>query len=184
MKATLKSYHNFNFFKHTYCEFEKAREDFFLKNEVHYKSKSGSKYFYTKEGVYRYSNHWGRVANCRWKISGIEDYKNQNYYIGYANWLDFHPLNNFEKVFYIVVDEISGKSTIYRIKENDATKHFLMTLNLAQQRLKQIKKLFKDYKWAMYYNASVDIVRSKLVTKLINSDKALQELKQQLKNDF
>ncbi len=58
MKETFKSYHNFNFFKHTYCEFDKVNEVLFLENKEHYKSKSGSLYFYTEEGVYRYSNHW------------------------------------------------------------------------------------------------------------------------------
>lgn len=181
MKETLRSYHNFNFFKHTYCEFEMVSDVIFLNNKAHHKSKSGSNYFYTEEGVYRYSNHWGRVANCRWKISGIEDYKNQNYYVGYANWLDFYPLNNFEKAFYIQVDGKNGKTKIYRIKESTSAIHFLMTLEMAQKRLKQIKLLFKDYKWALYYSDNVEIVRSKLITMLINSDKPLQELKQSLK---
>lgn len=182
MKETLKSYHSFNFFKHTYCEFNMVSEDLFLENKEHFKSKSGSLYYYTKEGVYRYSNHWGRVANCRWRISGIEDYKNQNYYVGYAKWLDFHPLNNFEKAFYIEADTENGKAKIYRINKSTSTNKFLMTLALAQKRSKQIKMLFKDYKWALHYNDNVDVVRNKLINKLVNSDKPLQELKQSLKN--
>lgn len=184
MKPTFKSYHNFNFFKHTYCEFEMVNDNFFSKKEVHYKSKSGSLYFFTEEGVYRYSNHWGRVANCRWKINGVEDYKNQSYYVGYANWLSFYPLNNFEKAFYLKADPKNVKLKIHRIKESAKTEHFLMTLELAQKRLKQINILFKDYKWAFYYNENIEIVRDKLITKLINSDKPLQELKQSLRNDF
>jgi hypothetical protein len=74
--------------------------DFFKQKSTHFKSKSGSLYYFTDKGVYRYSNHWGRVANCRWKISGVEAYKNQNYYVGYANWLDFYSLNTSEKNFY------------------------------------------------------------------------------------
>lgn len=180
----MRSYHNFNFFKHTYCEFDLVSEDFFIKNKVHYKSKSGSLYFYTEKGVYRYSNHWGRVANCRWKISGIEDYKNQSYYVGYANWLDFYPLNNFEKAFYLEVDFNNGTTKIYRINESSPTNCFLMTLDFAFTRLKQIKILFKDYKWASYYNENIETLRAKLITKLVNSEKSLQELKQSLKDDF
>ena len=182
MEETLKSYHHFNFFKHTYCEFEKVNNDFFLKKKMHHKSKSGSIYFYTEEGVYRYSNHWGRVANCRWKISGIEDYKNQNYYVGYAKWLDFYPLNNFEKVFYLKVDPKNGEANIYRIKDNTPAIHFLMTLALAQKRLKQIKLLFKNDRWSLYFSENIEIVRSQLITKLVNSEKPLQALKQSLKN--
>jgi len=182
MKEALKSYHSFNFFKHTYCEFDKVGEDLFLENKEHFKSKSGSMYYYTEEGVYRYSNHWGRVSNCRWKISGIEDYKNQNYYVGYAKWLDFHPLNNFEKAFYIEVDPKNGEVKIYRIKDNTPAIHFLMTLALAQKRLKQIKLLFKNDRWSLYFSENIEIVRSQLITKLVNSEKPLQALKQSLKN--
>jgi len=178
----LKSYHNFNFFKHTYCEFVMKSESFFLENKIHYKSKSGSLYFYTSKGVYRYSNHWGRVANCRWKINGIENYKNQDRYVGYANWSDFYPLNNYDKAFYIDPNTQNGNGKIYRIKENHSTNNFLMTLEFALKRLKQIKLLFKDDRWALYFNENVEMVRSKLITKLINSDKPLQALKQSLKN--
>lgn len=182
MKETLKNYHNFNFFKHTYCEFEMVGDDLFLDNKEHFKSKSGSLYYYTKAGIYRYSNHWGRVANCRWKISGIENYKNQNRYVGYANWSDFFPLNSFDKAFYLDVNTQNGKTKIYRIKDSTSTKHFLMTLALAQKRLKEIKMLFKNDRWAMYFSENVEMVRSKLITKLINSDKPLQALKQSLKS--
>lgn len=180
----MKSYHNFNFYKHTYCEFEQVGDDFFLNNKPHYKSKSGSIYFYTEKGVYRYSNHWGRVANCRWKINGVEEYKNQNYYVGYSSWLGFYPLNNLEKSFYLKVDLKSGLPKIHRVKDDTAADIFLMTLELAQKRLKQIKTLFKDYKWALYYNQDIDLVRNKLVVGLINSDKSLQELKLILKKDL
>lgn len=180
----MKAYHHFNFFKHTYCEFEQVGNDFFSNIKPHYTSKSGSNYFYTEEGVYRYSNHWGRVANCRWKISGIEDYKNQSYYVGYSNWLDFYPLNNFEKTFYLEWDPENNIPKIYRIKEGSSSTGYLMTLEFAQKRLKQIKTLFKNYKWAQYYNQDMAFVREKLIAKLMNSEESLQKLKQRLKNDF
>lgn len=180
----MKSYNKSNFHKHTYCEFEMINNDFLKDKRIHYKSKFGSCYFYTEKGVYRYSNHWGRVANCRWKIKGIEEYKNQVYYVGFARWVEFFPLNNFEKEFYLDVDFSTGETIIYRITETETNPRFLMTLDLAFKRLKQIKTLFKDYKWALYYNESIGIVRTALIQKLINTDKPLQELKQSLKNDY
>ena len=180
----MKNYHNFNFFKHTYCEFKMMEIDFFSHHKFHYKSKSGSLYFYTENGLYRYSNHWGRVANCRWKISGIENYKNQNYYVGYANWLDFYQLNSLEKVFYLEDDIKTETIKIFRVKEESETTYFLMTLDFSLKRLKQINELRKDFKWAKYYNEDIEVLRSKLIDKLINSDKSLQVLKQSLKNDF
>ena len=180
----MKNFHKFNFFKHTYCEFELKSLNFFKQREVHFKSKSGSLYFYTEKGVYRYSNHWGRVANCKWKINGIEAYKNQIYYVGYAKWSDFYPLNSKEKDFYITIEAITNEPKIYRFNEENKTRPFLMTLEFTLLRLKEIKKIQKDYKWATYYNESVEVVRSMLISKLINSDKTLQVLKQSLKNDL
>tara|TARA_R110001583_G_scaffold12326_2_gene54832 strand:+ start:10533 stop:11024 length:492 start_codon:yes stop_codon:yes gene_type:complete len=152
-------------------------EDYFNQKLVHYKSKSGSLYFYTDKGVYRYSNHWGRVANCRWKISGIEAYKNQDYYTGYANWLDFHSLKSNEKCFYLEVNFEEASVKIYSIKEQNNPAEFLMTLEFALKRLKEIKTLFKEYKWALYFNENIDILRKELISLLINSDKPLQEIK-------
>jgi hypothetical protein len=180
----LRKYHNFNFFKHTYCEFEIINKDFFNQKSVHYKSKSGSLYFYTDKGVYRYSNHWGRVANCRWKINGIVAYKNQNYYTGYANWLDFHSLKSAEKYFYLEVNFEEESVKIYSIKEQNNPIVFLMSLEFALKRLKEIKTLFKEYKWALYFNKNIDILRKKLISLLINSDKSLQEIKQSFGKQF
>lgn len=156
---------------------------FFEEKTPHYKSKSGSLYLYSKDGVFRYSNHWGRVANCRWKIKGVEDYKNQNYYVGYTNWSGFHPLNSSEKLFYLEVDSIN-EVKIVRVAGDEEATRFLMTLDLANKRLKEIKVLYKDYKWATYYDEDVDNVRNVLVEKLINSDTPLKDLKISLRQEF
>jgi hypothetical protein len=55
-----------------------------------------------------------------------------------------------------------------------------MTLDLALKKLKQIKTLFKEYKWALYFNENIDVLRKELIYKLINTDKDLQVLKQEL----
>ncbi|WP_090122558.1 hypothetical protein [Lutibacter oricola] len=154
--------------------------NFFKGKSAHYQSKSGSLYLYTKQGVYRYSNHWGRVANCRWKISGIEKYRSQDYYVGYANWSDFFPLNNAEKSFYLDVDYSVGKTKIIRSREENNTAHFLMTSDFAHQRLKQINALFKDYKWAKYFDEDIDELRVRLIDNLISSNTSIQELKRNL----
>ncbi|CAL2084548.1 conserved hypothetical protein [Tenacibaculum dicentrarchi] len=174
-------FHKFNFFKHTYCEFESKEITFFDDKTPHYKSKSGSLYFYADNGVYRYSNHWGRVANCRWKIQGIEVYKSQDYYVGFANWNDFYPLNNSDKVFYLKVDYTTKQVKIQRLKNEDKSNYFLMTSEFAHQRLKQIQTLFKEYKWATYFEQDIDILREIIINKLITSAKAIQELKRELK---
>jgi hypothetical protein len=157
----------------------------FLNNkEFHYKSNFGSSYFYTEQGVYRSSNHWGRVANCRWKIKGIEDYKNQMYYVGFANWSAFYSLNSTEKVFYLAVDFETGSTVIHKVIKTETSTHFLMSLDAAFKRIKEIKSLYKDYKWALYYPESIEKIRTALVIELINSNDSLQVLKQRLKNNF
>lgn len=180
----MKIYSKLNFHKHTYCEYKIIDKDFFIDKPTHYKSKSGSQYYFTELGVYRYSNHWGRVGNCSWKINNVKDYKNQNYYIGYAGWKDFFPLNSSEKLFYLKVDFSTGKAKICIKKEHEISSRFLMNIDLATKRLKEIKILFKDYKWATYYSSNIELVRRQLVYKLLESDTSILELKQHLKNDF
>ena len=88
----LVPYHKNTFFRHTYCEFRQI-EDVILPEKTHFKSKHNSLYHFTKEGVYRKSNHWGRVATCRWKLIPNATYKNQQTVLGFAKWEDFYPLN-------------------------------------------------------------------------------------------
>lgn len=159
-------------------------EDYFKEKSVHFKSKSGSLYYYTDKGVYRHSNHWGRVANCRWKINGIEVYKNQNYYTGYADWLDFHSLNSSEKYFYLEVNFEEETAKICKLKDGNNPGIFLMSLDFALKRLKEIKIVFKEYKWALYFNENIDVLRKELISLLIISDKPLQEIKQNLGKRF
>ena len=171
----LKTYTRNNFFKHTFCEFKKVDHDFFDANQIHFKSKSGSQYLYTKEGVYRYSNHWGRVANCRWRLCSEETVKNQNQHLGFAKWTDFYPLNESEKQFYIAVDFDKRLVNV----QHSATKKeaFLFFATTAQKKVYHIRKLFADDKWAKYFEEDVIPLRKKIITAYINSNKSLQEIK-------
>ena len=144
-----------------------------------YKSKSESKYYYTAEGVYRKSNHWGRVANCRWKLIVDENYKNQQIVIGFAKWVDFYPINSTEKIFFIAVN-YEDKTAIIQ-PEEEKTDNFLYTLSEAQQKTKQIAVLFKDDKWAKYFDEEIETLRYKIISEFINSDKTLLEIKRSFK---
>ena len=180
----MKTYHQFNFYKYTYCEFNRVEISFFEEKKAHFQSKSGSYYSYTEEGVYRYSNHWGRVATCRWKIKGIENYKNQNYYVGFAKWSDFYSLNDTDKVFYLEVNYETEQVKILRIADEKANTQYLMNSLLAHKRLKQIQTLFKEYKWAKYIDGPINEVRKILIEKLITSNKDLDRLKREVKAYF
>ncbi len=171
----LKSYNKTNFFKHTFCQFEQVSQMHINQNKMHYKSKAGSKYFYTEEGVYRYSNHWGRVANCRWRLLSSEKIKSQNYHLGFAKWTDFYPLKETEKQFYILVDYHLKTVNFYHKETNPEA--FLFFASTAQKKVKKIKQLLVEESWAKYFELPIDELREKIITEYINSNISLQEIK-------
>ena len=174
----LKTYNQHNFFKHTFCEFTQI-DDFEFPENINYKSKSESYYFYTKEGVYRKSNHWGRVANCRWKLITNSTYKNQQTVIGFAKWPDFLPINSSEKNFFITVDFNLKKAKIQ--SKQDITINYLFSFSEAQKRVKQINYLFKNDKWTNYYDIEKRKLRYKVIFEFTNSNRMLQEIKRSFK---
>jgi hypothetical protein len=152
-----------------------VNQDFSEENQVHFKSKAGSQYSYTNEGVYRYSNHWGRVANCRWRLYSEEKLKSQNYYLGFARWTHFYALNETEKQFYISVDFENTSVDFHHKQTNEAA--FLFFVETAQKKVAQIRKLFLDDTWANYFEMNIEELREKVIKEYINSDKSLQEIK-------
>ena len=104
-----------------------------------------------------------------------EHYKNQQIVIGFAKWSNFYPLNSIEKIFYIEVDFQKKVARIQSKKEKSASK--LFTFPEAQKKIKQINHLFKDDKWAIYFEKEVDDLRNEIISEYINSDKTLQEIK-------
>lgn len=167
-----------NFFRNTYCEFQQV--DFDFSNINQFESKSGSKYHYTEKGVYRYSNHWGRVANCRWKLSGVENYKNQNWYVGYANWSDFFALNSTEKCFFVEVDLASEEIKISVENNIEKSNRFLFSIGQAIRRKKEIQQVLKNDKWLQYIDAEIDEIKKELVIQLTNSSKKVSEIKSEI----
>ena len=180
----MKTYNSTNFFKYTFCEFLLV-DDFNFPEKTNYKSKSDSAYFYTKDGVYRKSNHWGRVANCRWKIIASESkgacslVKNQQIVVGFAKWSDFYPINSSEKIFFIDVNFDVRTANLKVNKE--VSENYLFTFSEAQKRIKQIHHLFKNEKWTRYFDGEKEILEKKLISKFINSDKKIIEIKSELK---
>jgi len=173
----MKTYTKHNFFKHTYCEFQEVSENIFIDNTAHYKSKSDSLYHYTPEGVYRYSDHWGRVANCRWKLIANENYKNQENHLGFAKWSDFYAINDTEKLFYLQVDFELKKVNFKHKALTKGAKVFLFTAQEAQKRQKHIRVLLKEERWAKYYEQNIDDLREDIISELISTNKSLKELK-------
>lgn len=66
----------FSFHKATSCTFIGVPFGQMPKRLPDHKSPSGSRYWYEESGVYRLSDHWGRVSSCHWYL--VKD----NYLIG------------------------------------------------------------------------------------------------------
>jgi hypothetical protein len=174
----LKTYNKTNFFKHTFCEFQQVGK-FEFPEETNYKSKSESMYFYTDDGVYRKSNHWGRVANCRWKIKANEAYKNQQIVIGFGKWTAFYPINSTEKNFFVAVNY--EEKVVNLQPKGVKSGHYLFTFPEAQKRIKEIMQLLKEDAWAKYFETEIKELRFKIISEYISSEKALQEIKRGFK---
>ncbi len=92
-KATEK-----NFFENTIVIYNETKKP---KGDPDFVSDSGSRYWYSKEGVTRGSNHWGDgVANCDWALKrkdgkmiygvSLKSPKNFNKELfGFAKWEDY-----------------------------------------------------------------------------------------------
>ncbi len=177
-----KVYNKTNFFKHTFCIFNEVAPDTVQGKDFHYNSKSGSSYYFTNEGVYRNSNHWGRAANCRWRLMPLEDGKTNNSVAktGYAKWTDFYPNNETENLFYIEWDSETD-AIHFQHKSNPEYDGKAVLRNAAEttKRIQLIKKLFETDSWADYLNYDdLESLRSVITEALITTNKTLQQIKQ------
>ena len=86
----------------TFANFKKVRQGDLPKKEPDFVSKSGSRYWYDGDKVYRMSNHWGRViASCNWLLDGFAV---RGLSQGYCKLKDFH-----REMSYLLNDKNFGK---------------------------------------------------------------------------
>mgnify|MGYP006171793033 FL=1 len=180
----LKKYNKTNFHKHTFCEFTEVDSVAVSHLEWHYKSKSGSSYSFTNEGVYRISNHWGRAANCRWRLISNSNLKvnNSQPRIGYANWKDFYPNNENENLFYIEVD-FNTKEVTFQHKNNPKHNNKAVLRNASETAkvIRQIKEILETDSWAKYLDfENLDELRKEICIKLIETSISFAEIKRSL----
>lgn len=198
---TLKKYNKTNFHKHTFCEFIEVAPDTICNIDWHFKSKSGSGYCFTDEGVYRISNHWGRAANCRWRLisssrtnssSNLGDIEtlretnskinNSQNRIGYAKWKDFYPNNETERFFYVEVN-FDTKDVIFQHKNNPNydRKAVLRNASETAKVIRQVKEILESDSWAKYLDfEDLDELRKEICLQLIQSSTSFAEIKRSL----
>ncbi len=93
-----------NSFKNTFCVFNEQRIENIEGLKIQFKSKAGSTYYYTKLGMYRISNHWGRLANSKWRLIPLVPETESKLKLGFATWDSFYPDNATDELYYLEVD--------------------------------------------------------------------------------
>ncbi len=185
-----KKYHKYNFHKHTFCIFSEVMDKDIESLQANYKSKSGSSYYFTEEGLYRVSNHWGRAANCRWKLEtssiiisniGLVDknLKQVQIKIGYAQWTDFYPNNDHENLFYIAVD-FQAKKVDFHHKLNPFFDGKSICRNASEtaKRIKICKEVLLHEEWSKHLNFnSLEDLRTEIINALIYTNNSFVAIK-------
>ena len=167
----MKKYNSNNFHKHTFCLWKEVSQTDFELQKSHFKSKSGREYYFTDEGVYRISNHWGRAANCRWRLISSQEYKNQHTKIGFAKWTDFYPNDETAKLFFIQVN-FEQKTVDYFHKDMPSYDGKAVLRNAAETAkvMKTIKQVLNEEIWAKYLQYDdLEILKNEIAERLINS---------------
>jgi hypothetical protein len=173
-------YNKYNFHKYTFCVFNEVEKEAIDGLKLSYQSKSGSSYYFTNDGVFRVSNHWGRAANCRWRLQSKAKNTNQVNRIGYANWSDFYSNNEQGKFFYITVNK-ENKEVDFQHKDNPnySTDVVLRNAAATAKRIQLIREVLLEENWSKYLTFDdLDELRNEIIELLIKTDDSFIKIKQ------
>ena len=173
-----KIYNKTNFHSYTFCIFQEVGMEALQDLSLNYKSKSGSCYYFTTTGVYRLSNHWGRAANCKWRLVN-NNINNDRTKLGYANWSDFYPDNDYEKLYFVKVDYDTQTVQFYHKQSQENTSEkVLRTATDTTKLIKQIRTLFDETAWTKYLkDQNIAVLRKEIIEELVNTNKSFQEIR-------
>ena len=174
-------YHRNNFHKNTFCIFTEAELTAVAGLKPGYKSKSGSSYYFTETGVYRLSNHWGRAANCKWRLQTAFKSENRTK-LGFALWTAFHRDNDSEKLYFIEAD-FKTNSVHFQHKDGGNFKSgaVLRTASETTKRIRQIRNLLDNDAWTKYFPTdNPEKLKEKVILEMIQTDQTLQQIKSAL----
>ena len=166
-------YNKHNYYRNTYAIFTEVDQVDLPFSVWQYNSKSGSSYYYTSDGIYRKSNHWGRAAKCRWVLAtGDNLYVSKGRIrIGFAKWTDFYENSESTKSYYVKVDFIN-KVVTYDHKSRDINSNSKYnTAKETQKTIKKVKRFLETDNWSKYYEyEDLEILRKQLITELITTN--------------
>jgi hypothetical protein len=129
--------------------------------------------------MYRLSNHWGRLANSKWRLEPMKETSLSKQKLGFALWTSFYPDNAEDKLYYLEAN-FDTKTVQYQHKNNLSydQKAVLRTSFETAKRIKQVRNLFELTSWAKYFEYDdLDNLRMKIINGLIYTNKSLEEIK-------
>lgn len=168
-----------NSFKNTFCVFKEVLPFALEGLKIQFESKAGSVYYYSKEGMFRQSNHWGRLANSKWRLLPLHPETESKFKVGFALWSDFYPDNKEDKLYYIEAD-FENNTVTYQHKNNPDFdgKAILRTSFETTKRIKQIRNLQQLTSWAKYFEyEDLQTLRAEIIKELIFTNKSLDDIK-------
>lgn len=174
-----KTYTKLNFHSHTFCIWKEVPFAEVAAMKISYTSQSGSQYIFTAEGLYRISNHWGRVANCHWRLIPLTEFKNQNVTVAFANWTDFYSNDDTSKLFFVKVNwETKEVNFYHKLTVENNTKVVLRNAKETAKTIRTIKEVLTQEDWAKYLKyEDLEALRKEIVTELVNTFKSFLEVK-------
>lgn len=173
-----KIYTKLNFHSHTFCIWKEVSATEIQELKLHFKSKHDSQYYFTTDGVYRLSDHWGRVANCHWRLIPLTHFKNQNNTVAYANWCDFYSNDDSAKLFFIRVNEITLEVNFFHKHTAETENVVFRNAKETTKTIRTIKEVLTETDWAKHLIYSdLEILRKEVVNELVNSTKTFLEIK-------
>ena len=176
-----KTYSKLNFHSHTFCIWKEVLFSEISNLKINYKSQSGSEYIFTPEGLYRISNHWGRVANCHWRLIPLAQFKSQNTIVGFTNWTNFYSTDDTSKLFFIKVDFENTEVNFYhKLSLVNEEKVVFRNAKETAKTIQTIKQVLTEVNWAKYLQYDdLEILRKDVISELVNSEKSFLEIKKQ-----
>lgn len=174
-----KIYGKHNFHKHTFCIWKEVPFAQIADLKINYTSQSGSRYIFTTEGLYRISNHWGRVANCHWRLIPMAEFKSQHNIVAFANWTDFYSNDDVSKLFFIKIDSETQEVNFYHKQSLENEKDVVIrNAKDTAKTIRTIKEVLTETNWAKYlkYDDFEDL-RKDVVKELVSTSKSFLEVK-------
>lgn len=132
--------------------------------------------------MYRLSNHWGRLANSKWRLEALEPESESKIKLGFAPWDNFYPDNALDELYYLEANYLKNQVN-YQHKNNPNydKKAILRTSFETTKKIKQIRNLFALTSWAKYFEYDdLDALRKKIIEELIYTNKTLEEIKREI----